>query len=77
MLGNNHKQSSEEIEDGPRFLSVSEFMRRTSISRASVGRYIKKGVIPVTRIGRRIIIDMEVLFQLKRQSSDSKKEDKE
>ena len=68
--------SSENIDEGPRFLTVAEVMKRTMLSRPTIGRYIKKGIIPATRIGGRVLIDAEFLSQLKGRASGSSKEAK-
>jgi excisionase family DNA binding protein len=56
---------SEKINDGPRFITIAELMVRTTLSRPTIHRMIKKGAIPVVRIGRRTVVDIEFLQELK------------
>jgi excisionase family DNA binding protein len=58
--------SSEKINDGPRWISIAELMKRSTLSRATIFRRIKDNSIPATRVGRRILIDVEFLNQLKK-----------
>jgi excisionase family DNA binding protein len=59
---------SEKINDGPRFMTIAELMKRTTLSRPTIYRHIKNGSIPAFRVGRRVLIDAEFLFQIKGQS---------
>jgi excisionase family DNA binding protein len=56
---------SEKINEGPRFISIAELMMRTTLSRPTIYRHIKDGSIPAIKVGRRVIIDVEVLQKLK------------
>jgi excisionase family DNA binding protein len=42
-------------------LPTPEYCRRVGLSRSSVARGIKSGVIPVVRIGRRVLIDASAI----------------
>ncbi|MDR0684480.1 MAG: helix-turn-helix domain-containing protein [Spirochaetaceae bacterium] len=48
----------------PQFVTVSEFISATRISRPTVSRKIKTGEIPSTRIGIRILIPASFLQEL-------------
>jgi excisionase family DNA binding protein len=48
----------------PQFITVSEFISATRISRPTVSRKIKTGEIPSTRIGTRILIPTSFLSEL-------------
>jgi excisionase family DNA binding protein len=48
----------------PQFITVSEFIAATRISRPTVSRKIKIGEIPSTRIGIRILIPASFLQEL-------------
>ena len=63
--------------NGPRFLTIAELIKRTTLSRPTINRHIKKGVIPVVRLGRRVMINAEFLNQLERQSAPLVKEGEE
>jgi len=57
---------SEKDNDDPRWISIAELIKRSTLSRATIVRRIRDGSIPATRIGRRILIDAEFLNQLKK-----------
>jgi len=59
---------SEKNNDGPRFMTIAELMKRTTLSRPTIYRHIKKGSIPAFRVGRRVLIDEAFLAQLKTQA---------
>ena len=67
----------EEISPGPRFITIAELMKRTSLSRPTIYRHIKAGVIPGFHVGRCVIVDAEFLQELKARgrSTISGKED--
>lgn len=71
-----NENESEKV-DSPQFLTIAQLMRKIPISRPTIYRYIKKGLIPTIRIGRRVIIDAEFLSRLKERASDPNKEKKE
>jgi excisionase family DNA binding protein len=48
----------------PQFITISEFISATRISRPTVSRKIKTGEIPSTRIGIRILIPASFLQDL-------------
>jgi len=49
----------------PRYISVAEFMERTTLSRPTVSRRIKAGLIrPVVKDGRRVLIGIDALHSL-------------
>lgn len=60
----------------PQFLSVSEFISATHLSRPTIFRKIKTNEIPHTRIGKKILIPASYLKELeeKARSSTSKAE---
>ena len=55
---------SKETNDGPRFITIAEFMKRTTLSRATVFRHIRAGLIPAFKAGRRVIIDADFLTEM-------------
>jgi excisionase family DNA binding protein len=77
MENNELSLPSGKINDGPRFMTIAELMKRTTLSRPTIYRHIKKGSIPAFRVGRRVLIDAAFLSQLKTQASSSSKEEKE
>jgi excisionase family DNA binding protein len=56
----------------PQFITVSEFISATRISRPTVSRKIKTGEIPSTRIGIRILIPASFLQELEDKAHASK-----
>jgi excisionase family DNA binding protein len=58
----------EKINDVPRFMTIAELMKRTTLSRPTIYRHIKNGSIPAFRVGRRVLIDAEFLSQIKGRS---------
>ena len=76
MNANEMTESFEKIDQGPRFITIAELVKKTTLSRPTINRYIKNGTIPVVRIGRRVIIDAEFLSHLKKQSTISVEEGK-
>ena len=60
-------ESSEKINVGISFITIAELVKRTTLSRATINRYIKNGTIPVVRLGRRVIVDSEFLNCIKGQ----------
>ena len=65
MENTNSLETQESQYSGPRFLTIKEFMERTTLSRPTICRHIKSGTIPAVKIGSRVIIDAEFLDQLK------------
>jgi excisionase family DNA binding protein len=55
----------------PKFLSVSEFISATCLSRPTVARKIKSNEIPHTRIGRKILIPFSFLKELEERAMAS------
>ena len=55
----------------PQFLSVSEFISATRLSRPTVSRKIKNKEIPFTRIGRKILIPVSFLKELEEKARAS------
>jgi len=60
------KPKTEKPDDGiPRYLSIKQFMERTTLSRATVNRRIKAGRIrPVRKDGSRVLIGVSALHSL-------------
>ena len=54
-----------------KFLSVKEFITATNLSRPTVDRKIKSKEIPVTRIGRKILIPVSFLTELEAKANAS------
>jgi predicted DNA-binding transcriptional regulator AlpA len=77
MSTNEFTGQSETISEGVRFLTLSQLLERIPISRATANRYIKKGVIPTVRLGKRILVEIGFLEQLKDRSVFPGKEAKE
>ena len=61
----------------PQFITIAELMERSTLSRPTVYRHIKRGSIPTIKIGRRVLIDAEFLVQLQKQAALSAKEGKD
>jgi len=57
------------------FITKAQLVEKSSLSLATINRYIKRGVIPVARLGRRVLIDIDFLNQLKRRSALTVKEE--
>jgi excisionase family DNA binding protein len=57
----------------PQFITVSEFVSATRISRPTVSRKLKSGEIPSTRIGVRILIPASFLKELEDRARASKR----
>jgi len=49
----------------PRFVSIAELMKCTTLSRPTINRHIKEGTIPAVKLGGRVLIVAEFLSQLK------------
>ena len=76
MENDRSSQTQDSQYTGPRFITIAEVMKKTTLSRPTVCRHIKNGTIPAVKIGSRVIIDAEFLDRLKEQSAISVKEDK-
>ena len=63
---------AQEKNNGVQFLTIAQFMARTTLSRPSVNRYIKQGNIPVVRFGRRVLIDIAFLETLQAKGHSAK-----
>jgi len=57
-----------------RFITKAQLVERSSLSLATVNRYIRKGLIPVIKFGARVLIDVDFLYRLKGQAANSIKE---
>ena len=67
---------AQEKNNGVQFLTIAQFMGKSTLSRPTVNRYIKKGIIPVARIGRRVLIDRAFLETLQAKGCSAKEEQK-
>ena len=58
----------------PHFLSVADLMMRTGVSRSGINRGIKAGMIPVARVGKRVLIPFSYIENLQAIAEESAKE---
>ena len=61
---------------GTHFVSITELMLCTGLSRSSINRGIKAGKIPIVRIGNRILIPSSFLKNLEAVAEAATKEEK-
>jgi len=52
----------------PKFLSISQVVKITSLSRSTICRYIKNGKIPHVKMGTRVLVAVSFLDELKEKS---------
>jgi len=59
------KKTGKAADDMPRYISIADYMERTTLSRATVWRRIKAGLIrPVVKDGSRVLIEASALRSL-------------
>ena len=59
------KKTGKAADDMPRYISIADYMERTTLSRATVNRRIKAGLIrPVVKDGSRVLIGVSALRSL-------------
>ncbi|MEM9043478.1 MAG: helix-turn-helix domain-containing protein [Pseudomonadota bacterium] len=56
--------------DGDDFLSVPEVARKMGVHRNTVLNYIKKGAVPSTRLGRKILIPRTFIQKMKAEAGE-------
>jgi len=64
----NSLQTQEPQIIAPRFLSISQVVKLTSLSRSTLCRKIKGGKIPHVKIGSRVLVAASFLDELKEKS---------
>ncbi len=55
-----------------RFLTIKEFCSQARIGRTTMHRYMKKGLVPFTKIGYRVLIPSSVLTILEEKALEGK-----
>ena len=55
----------------PKFLTIKETIRQTTLSRTTIARYLKEGKIPSVKYGSRRLISASFVEGLKEQANKS------
>ena len=68
IVPNKSEEIQHEKNTFPNFLTISEFVEATKVSRQTINRKLKLKEIPYAKIGSRILIPISFLFSLEKKA---------